>query len=249
MKHRFLILIFSLFACAVNAQFPWELPMKPGVWDYPVKPGTEEWKNTKDRIKACQIPENILLSLSTEDLTELCLRYPFIDDFYYFNTIHQGIERLFDTFNGIRELYTREDVSKELLKHYQAKIQNISLLDKSTSRFERGLFIKSISVLEVLLSRCQSSNDVSKDNYREILQHLVAGYEKKIEYAEKFKGTGFQTNFFSRAHIIQKISEQSMEGLSSKDRNSVLYSGMANEQSVRLIDELSYQLTQKYHEK
>ena len=83
---------------------------KKTVWDYPVKPGTEEWKkftSNEEMVNACQIPEKILSTLSTEDLMELCLQYPLIYDVFAFENLNHGLDKLFDDFNGIRELYQR----------------------------------------------------------------------------------------------------------------------------------------------
>jgi len=63
-----------------------------------------------------------------------------------------------------------------------------------------------------------------------------------LKYPDCFKGSGFQTNFYSRAHIISKMETSFVERLPQKEKNGVLYSGMADEQSIRLVDELSYQL-------
>ncbi len=52
-------------------------------WDYPIKPGTEAWQalsTHEDMLKACQIPAEILKTVSTEELIELCLAYPLLGD-------------------------------------------------------------------------------------------------------------------------------------------------------------------------
>jgi len=211
-------------------------------WDYPVKPGMKQWekfKTNKEMVKACQIPNNVLSSLSTDDLTEICLRYPLINDIFAFNQLIDGLDKLFDDFNGIRELFKKEDVEYELLKRYQAKIHNLSLLDGAYSEIGKGYFIISISVLEALLSRCHSQ-DVQSKNI--ILQSLVAGYEGKIEYQDYFKGLGFNTNFFARAHTIVKISQQYLDEFTMGEMNPVFSNGWFDEETMDLVNKLSYQL-------
>ena len=54
-------------------------------WDYPIKPGTEAWQalsTHEDMLKACQIPAEILKTVSTEELIELCLAYPLLGDIF-----------------------------------------------------------------------------------------------------------------------------------------------------------------------
>ena len=59
------------------------------------------------------------------------------------------------------------------------------------------------------------------------------------------KNLGLRTNYFSRATMITKISVQSMEDFSQEEKKSALISGFVDEESIRLIDELSYQLIKK----
>ena len=229
----------------VNAQLPWEYTVKPGMWDYPVKPGTEEWKkfqSHEEMVSACQIPEEVLSSLSTEDLTELCLRYPLYTDFLNLENISDGLDRLFSDFNGIRELYRREDVWSSLNRRYKEKIQSLSFLDGENPDLEKGFFILDVSILEVLLSRLQWKNSGNKEAPKEILRSLVTGLEGKLKYMKLFYGL-FQTNFYARAHIISKLDETFIERLPQKDENMVLLSGfISDEQTFNMLHELSNQL-------
>jgi hypothetical protein len=82
-------------------------------WDFPVKPGTEQWKkleNNKVKVDACQLPEILLKKTSTDDLLEICLQYPLLYNLFAFNNKMDGINRLFNDFNGIRELFKRKDI-------------------------------------------------------------------------------------------------------------------------------------------
>jgi hypothetical protein len=214
-------------------------------WDYPVKPGSEEWKKLKsneEMVGACQIPEEVLVILSTEELTDICLRYPLIADVFAFENLNEGLDKLFGDFNGIRALYKRTDVLSNLSKRYIQKIQNFSLLEGTISDVEKGYFIISVSVLEVLLSRIEWTDNNGKVIYKEILQNLVYGYEEKCKYSDYFKGFGLRSNFYSRSHVIAKLDRLSIGLLPQKDKNAILYSGMADEQSAKIIDNLSYQL-------
>ena len=211
------------------------------VWDYPIKPGMEEWKqlqSNEEKVNACQIPDSILSSLSTEELTNLCLKYPLLYDVFAFENLNSGLDKLLSDFNGIRELYKRKDVSIGLLKRYIEKIESLSFLEGEESDLEKGYFIISTSTLEVLLSQISEDKDCSK----KILQSLVAGYEGKLKYADYFKGFGFRMNFYSRSHIIAKMDSSFVEQLSQKERNIAFFSGMVDEQTINLINEFSNQL-------
>jgi hypothetical protein len=249
MKLKILIYTaLSLVACALSAQVVTDkknVSDKKTVWDYPVKPATEEWKNFKsnqEMVDACQIPEKVLAILSTEELTDICLHYPLIADVFAFENTNEGLAKLIDDFNGIRELYKRTDVSRSLSKRYLQKVQDFSFLEGKSSNVEKGYFIISVSVLEVFLSRIEWPDNNEKTIHKELLQNLVLGYEEKCKYLDYFKGFGLQTNFYSRSHVIAKLDKLSIELLPRKDKSSILFSGMADEQSVNIMDKLSHQL-------
>ncbi|WP_439489096.1 hypothetical protein [Algoriphagus sp.] len=49
-------------------------------WDYPIRPGSKEWAtlpSTADRVKAIQVPEDVLPKLSDQQLLDVILEYPF----------------------------------------------------------------------------------------------------------------------------------------------------------------------------
>jgi hypothetical protein len=226
---------------------PWDYTVKSGMWDYPVKPGTEEWKQFQtydEMVKACQIPDGVLASLSTDDLTELCLRYPLYTDFLVFENPDEGFDRLFNNFNGIRELYKRADVATCLNKQYSEKVKSLSsFLNEEKPEIEKGIFVINISVYEFLLSRVEQKQEGQKntEGLKEVLQSLVTGYERKMQYHAYFSGL-FQTNFYARAQVILMLEPSSVERFPQKENNGTLRSGAIDVPTIRVIDELSYQL-------
>ena len=74
-------------------------------WDYPIKPGTEAWQalsTHEDMLKACQIPAEILKTVSTEELIELCLAYPLLGDIFAYNGIQEGISKVSARLTGYK---------------------------------------------------------------------------------------------------------------------------------------------------
>ena len=219
-------------------------------WDYPVKPGMEEWEklsNRREAIEACQIPEDVLSSLTTEDLLQICLQYPLIFDVLSPSFYDRGLDFVFEQFNGIRELFKREDALNELLEQYRCRIQKLPFIeDSDASDLEKGYFVLTIESLELILSRYHASDD-SKEDYKEILQHLFCGYE--IQIMCPIMGTiGFpmrNPNFFSRARLIVKIDEQNLERIPQKDMNGIFSQfNWIDEPTMRAIDELSCEILQ-----
>jgi len=105
------LIIFSLVAYS----------QEKTIWEYPIKPGDEEWKNFKnhkEKVDACQVPESILYSINTNDLTDLCLRYPLLYSASGYSNFNNGLKNLITNFNGIRELSKRKDATTHLREKY-----------------------------------------------------------------------------------------------------------------------------------
>ena len=253
MKKSFIFLILCLFtvSCSQNLHdenqtgntwIDWD--GKVVAWDFPVMPGSEEWKkftSHQEMVDACQIPIDILSSLSTDDLARICLRYPLLADIFAFNFLDNGLDGLFIEFNGVKELYNR-DASNELLNYYSSIINNMSFLDSEASGNEKGRFLIRIFSLEALLSRLEPQYVANKEYYfKEILKALVAGYEEQLNYPDEITRPG--CNFFARAHLILKICEQCRERLSENSWGGLLAQGWISDlETIEILNELSYQL-------
>ena len=212
------------------------LPTKISEWDYPVKPGMEKWKQLQsheEMVNACQIPEKILLSLSTEDLTILCLQYPLLTDVFAFNFLSMGADVLFDSFNGIRELFKREEAPRELLKHYHYQMQVFKGVESFLPVWD----------LEFLLGfYAQKVDNLSKEDYQKILQSLLYGHEKEVLHYDPNFSDPFPLNFYARAHVIIKINPQCIERFPRGDMNNAFHSDRIENETMNIINELSYQL-------
>ncbi len=77
---------------------------------YPIIPGTDEWRKLPDHqamCDACQIPEEILTSLTTQQLVDTVLYYPLYCDVFAYDDIEKGLEVVSEHFNGLKEFLSR----------------------------------------------------------------------------------------------------------------------------------------------
>lgn len=96
-------------------------------YTYPVKPGTQEWidlLSRDDRVQACLIPQEILMSMSTEGLLETFLNYPFILDYGGFEKMQNGFNMLKSENYGFGELYNRENIYQVIYDRYSSMSLN-----------------------------------------------------------------------------------------------------------------------------
>jgi len=210
------------------------------VWNYPYK---QNKSTIEDWIVFSQIPEEVLYSITTEDLIEICIQYPL--GIYLWIISFQcpdlelkcidwtvNMDYIIYNFNGLSELYKREDACYKLIKRYDEIVDNIYAI---CSKSRGNLMI--YADLELLLGSYQTNDKTDSETYKEILRHLMNGYHAKLLFPEIFSSLSLNPNFIARAMIIEKINPNS---LLSKIELPFRPPGM---EEILLINELSYALT------
>jgi hypothetical protein len=170
-------------------------------WDYPIVPGTNEWKmlkNYKEKVEACQIPVDILHSLSTQRLLELCENYPLLVNIVLFNNVQNGFNSLKD-FNGMRELLTKKDLSTILLNEY-SKIDPTEY-QMDWHPYKRGMFTLSIKVLELILAQDEVINNLDKNQKKDAVGILLMKKEKKLK-GNKYGFNNIVSIYYAATKII-----------------------------------------------
>ena len=89
---------------------------------YPILPGTKEWESFKSKdemMDACQIPSEIVDSMSTEALTLSVINHPLLDtEVLSYNDYTQGFDSFVSAFDAAKALLEREDFAVNLAKIY-----------------------------------------------------------------------------------------------------------------------------------
>ena len=235
--------IFTSCGCGcdeLTEGFTW--PKEYPVWYYPIRWWIkDEWIGGALSRDEYLIPENVLTSLSTDDLAELCVAYPPLVIFPIYEYWNYAIERMIDEFNGLEELFQRKGASDVLLKLYQNMLRNYSFQcnreQPGSDYWLEAFFDGHVHCLELLLS-CEFPHD--DVNYRKILQTLVVSYEELSKNYQEYYS--IYANIFARAHLIIRINPKSIEKFPGKEKNSVFARGYCTQETLDIINELSYQL-------
>lgn len=152
---------------------------------YDLQPGTEEWGQLDhgERVLALQIPDEVLKSMSTEDLVNAVLDYPCFIDMIFYDTYQDGFEVVLEHFNGLQELVNREDAGRCLLNAYKdMELSQIMSEVDENKKFEESL---NLLYLETLLAQPKISKNMSIDDL-EVLEVLAkTNYELQTENQEE----------------------------------------------------------------
>lgn len=188
-KNLFVTLSFCIISIGMSAQD------SDLIWNFPIVPGMIEWKdlaNSKEKIESCQIPENVLLNLSDEQIIELCLRYPLLLDILAFNNVVDGINKFAMDFNGFQELIKRPNGAEVLVKLYEN--EDPLLIDAETSSFkEKFDYAFRISMMELFLCHKQLLSNLDQIEKKALINQFHLKKTQKNSSNEIYRELGLQS--------------------------------------------------------
>lgn len=155
---------------------------------YSVTQYDEEWADMSyaEQLEACQLDEEYLESLTTEELLQVALDYPFKLDFGAYDDIQLGVEHIRDKSNVIDELLSREDVSSVVLDAYiESTVDyNIALAedyDSVISKYEVSGYWD-----EKFLSAILTYDEVAQSLTEEEIESMAQEVIKKTDHADLY---------------------------------------------------------------
>lgn len=186
-----------------------------GKFSFPFKIGDQVWQQyetNKERASALQIPEDILSTIGTNDLLDLCLNYPFLIEFTFCDDYQTGLNRLMESFNGFNELLKRGDLIEVMLNKdrnldYEARL----MIEKEPS--VQGLFSFQNLALELLFFNEHIIQRINAVHMEELFSVISANKKIKARYP---------TIFGDINNIPEKILTTSYNGLKNKAQRSLL---------------------------
>ena len=89
-------------------------------YSYPLTPSDSSWADLSysEQLIICDMPVDMLLQCSTEELADLVLKYPLLGDILAFDNPHLAMEHLRNTSNICKEFFSRDDIVDVMLETY-----------------------------------------------------------------------------------------------------------------------------------
>jgi hypothetical protein len=152
-------------------------------------------------LEACQVPKDVLASLSTQELAEICLNYPLFFEYTSFNDERTGISVMIENFNGLSELAKREDGTRELIKKYkdfpvlfQSPKQSV-VIDENLHK---------LPYLELLMSNDIFISKLNSDECAELSKIVLKKYTDKVANMHVYSLYNVKKTFLLGAVVINK---------------------------------------------
>lgn len=206
-------------------------------WDYPVKPGTEQWKSfqtTPEILTALQIPDEILKSLSTEELLTICLNYPLFTSYIFSNSPFEGMNGVVQSFNGFEAFSSRNNMGEVLLSFYERKqISEIGQIEKGIDKASFKFYHCGI---ELLLCNNKIISKLSKDQQTNILKLVMKKYVEKLSFMDSFGFWGKMTSAFVGNKYASLLGKQDADSDEQLKNAKKLFSERMLMTDLKVVD-------------
>lgn len=179
----FLVVLFSQSASAQEVTIG-------KVFSFPIKAGDEQWRrlgNTHERIAALQIPIKQLEMLTTEELLDVCLNFPYLTSMAFCNDYQNSVELLVSQFNGLQELVNRKDIILVLLNKERNMIKEYEKI-ASYSLSERGLFSYQWLFVDLLFIQKDIKSHLNEKHLTEFNSIYLINQSFRSNHPEDFEG-------------------------------------------------------------
>lgn len=197
-----------------------------GKYEYPLNPDMTEWKTlpVEEKNKLLQIPEDKIKSMPTERLIQAYIDNPFCSLMFAYNTIQDGFSRVYNEFNGLRELMKRKDAAVQLYDFY--KSMQVDGYDENWEPSKKGKFTFKFIYIETLFSQPEIIHQLNENGAKLLIVELIKKYELKVEHLNEHSVVGLTHCAYAMAHILNSNQKLAPKGLAlDQDMQSFLETG------------------------
>lgn len=145
------------------------LPKMNDRYVYSIMPGTIDWQQLPKgdlfmatAYEACQLPDDVLKSISTLGLVDALIRAPL---FQLSKLSVPGWQNHYRKFNSALELFQREDAGDALVYYYRS------------INFNCGVSVIAIDGIEMLFTQQEILNKIGSEKKREVVSLILTKYE------------------------------------------------------------------------
>lgn len=176
------------------------------VYTYPLKAGTDEWRSmsVQERHARMQLSDNLLGSMRTEDLIEVCLEYPSTLDLFAFNDFQTGFKALYNNFNGFRELLSRDDLAEPFLLYLDINWQKAGLM-KGKESLEIGMYTLLSVIFKYMLAQDAVINQMSRSQIRRMLDTCMRNNEIELSDTKMWSGVNTEATWYVYIKVIHNM--------------------------------------------
>ena len=138
-----------------------------------------EFDNHVDKVNASQIPDYLLNQMTTEQLVNAVLHYPYLIDIMAYDSYEMAFKDVSQHFNGLLELLVREDGAQKLLERMQQISIPGDIVTTHSTNVDPQAHLE-IMFLDILSAQPEFLNQLDQEEYDELIQTVDEKAEEKL---------------------------------------------------------------------
>lgn len=137
-----------------------------------------QYQSLEEMLDACQIPEDVLKTMPTDELVATCVSHPLHSIYFAYNNELDGANVVFNNFNGFQELKNRADAPEKLLNLYR----DVNFAPQAMpARYRRLSDFTNLGFVELYLASKQLPALYVGDNLAKLEKISNSVLEKKLK--------------------------------------------------------------------
>ena len=190
----------------------------------------EQLESISDRIEALQLTTDYLRDVSTENLIDECLSYPYLINFYYYGGNKHAFDILVKEFNGFEELLQRKDIILPLTKKLEGFSQDLmSALWKDSAT--KGKVSFQYLILEYILAEECVISRIKDES-----ANIIAVIEKNKKIMSTYDNIFGKSHYILLNSILFQLNQRSSFSSENNRAQSYIYTPKGTPVSVDVID-------------
>lgn len=180
--------------------FSFDSVTKPEIW--------KTFQTLEEMQSACQIPDDVLPNLSTEELVQICMDYPLFGNFSAYNDELVGIKKVMDGFNGFTELKKRIDAAEKLLDLYEnVNVATLNSDKENIETYPNATFLSNSSATYNCHSYAWNVSDGGKKYW--INESSISKYWTDDYYSETTEDNAVKINYYDSDHsaVVSSVKD------------------------------------------
>lgn len=129
----------------------------------------ENSKFTVSQIDSLQLSASDLANLTTEEIFQSCMSYPYLINFFAYGGDLKAFEAMAEEYNGFKELFKRDDCVNVLLNEYKALPSRIENVKKIVNKESKGILSINTLILEFALSEAFTLGKMKDSNFNNFI--------------------------------------------------------------------------------
>ncbi|WP_276370556.1 hypothetical protein [Chryseolinea sp. H1M3-3] len=164
-----------------------------GTYEYPIPFQSDAWfelRSLEERVDACQIPQQVLDTITTEALLETLLNYPLLFEYTAFDVMQNGFERIKGEQKGFAEFYSRKDAFEIALDRYtKMSVRCDNFYPPFLNEIKTPASI-SFANFEFVMFQDEFMNALDEKEVQMFFERILQKLELKYQYGEEYKEYG-----------------------------------------------------------